>query len=417
MKYFRLLIMLACLVPLALLQACNKDEKEEPQHEGEYKHVFIFTGLAYNDLSSDIRTNLEDLCTGDIPYRDEGNAVLAFMHNTAGYKDYSVPNPPRLIQIYKKRKTEEVVLDTLKTYPSNFISASAQGITNVLTDVKDKFPSKEYGLLLSSHATGWIPVGYTSSSEPNITTQGVVVEEKEFDYSAWPATRSVGAQNRKGENRYEIDIQDFAKAIPMKLDYIIFDACLMGGIEVAWELKNVCDHLVVSPTEVLAAGMSYTRLTERLFDPMGPKLEDVCRDYFNYYDLGSEDMRYATISLIDEKQLDDLCDAVKAIRQRHSDEVAHLESRASKEVQPYFYDNKRWFYDLRDWAVKVGADEDELFRLDAALAKAVVYHAETPTFFSEELKDCCGLSTYISMPNKPMLNSYHQSYAWSQAIK
>ena len=64
----------------------------------------------------------------------------------------------------------------------------------------------------------------------------------------------------KGKMVEEIEIKDLANAIPYKLDYILFDACLMATVEVAWELRNVCDYLAVSPCEIPAAGFDFRNL-------------------------------------------------------------------------------------------------------------------------------------------------------------
>ena len=52
-----------------------------------------------------------------------------------------------------------------------------------------------------------------------------------------------------------IEIADLPGAIPMHLDFIIMDACLMGCVEVAYELRDKCDILIFSPTEILSSGI------------------------------------------------------------------------------------------------------------------------------------------------------------------
>ena len=84
-----------------------------------------------------------------------------------------------------------------------------------------------------------------------------------------------------------MELPDFAEAIPMKLDYILFDACLMGGIEVAYELRGKCSLLGFSQTEVLAEGLDYKTLTQHLLQKEKPYPEGVCADYFTQYDIQS----------------------------------------------------------------------------------------------------------------------------------
>ena len=54
-----------------------------------------------------------------------------------------------------------------------------------------------------------------------------------------------------------MDVLEMVRAITIHLDYIIFDACLMGGIEVAYELRNVADKIGFSQAEILAHGFPY----------------------------------------------------------------------------------------------------------------------------------------------------------------
>ena len=56
------------------------------------------------------------------------------------------------------------------------------------------------------------------------------------------------------------------KARGNKTDILGFDACLMGGIEVAYELAGKCDRLGFSQAEVLAEGFNYKTLGEITVD-------------------------------------------------------------------------------------------------------------------------------------------------------
>ena len=47
-------------------------------------------------------------------------------------------------------------------------------------------------------------------------------------------------------------------------DYILFDACLMSQVEVAYELRDTADYLILSPAEVMSAGFPYFKITKYL---------------------------------------------------------------------------------------------------------------------------------------------------------
>ena len=132
-------------------------------------------------------------------------------------------------------------------------------------------------MIFSSHATGYLPSGYYTN--PNgykfkksamLRSRGIPAPvpyiEPDFDPSL-PMVKSIGQDQvgpSNGRVSYEMELADFAEAIPMKLDYILFDACLMGGIEVAYELRGKCGQVGFSQAEVLAEGFDYKKLTQHL---------------------------------------------------------------------------------------------------------------------------------------------------------
>lgn len=410
MKNFRTIAASAALMMLMLcLVACERDEPEE---KGEYREVMIYCGLGYNNLSTYIRDNLEQLSLGNLPYASSDKAIVAFCHNTAPGGGYTVNNPPVLLQFCKRDGRNAV--DTLKVYPSGMNSATAESLTSALTDIRELFPSRRYGMVFSSHSTGWTPVGYKAGDEgTSLWSTPADSPQEEF-----PLTKSLGSQFvGSSRNNLEMDIRDFAAAIPMKLDYIIFDSCLMGCVEAAWELRDVCDHLVFSPTEVLAEGFIYKTMPWYLLAGAKPDLMSVCKDYFDYYDSQSGTSRSATVTLLDCSGLERLAETFSWIVSAHREGFDNI-SRSN--VQPYFYSSgsstKDWFYDLRDAAREAGADATELSRLDAALNACIKYHAETEYFFKTPLERCCGLSTYLPSPTREELTSYYKGLGWNRAV-
>ena len=186
-------------------------------------------------------------------------------------------------------------------------------------------------------------------------------------------------------------------------------------METAFELRGVCDRLVFSPTEILAAGMVYKTLSWDMFSGAKPDLETYCREYYDYYNAQSGSYRSATVALVECGKLDALADAFGAIVAAHRD---RLTTDLTGTVQRYYYGSSklRFFYDLRDLADQLGATSAEMDRLDDALAQAVTYHAETPTFFDLELERCCGLSVYIPDPRRPRLNAFYRTLTWNDRV-
>ena len=67
-----------------------------------------------------------------------------------------------------------------------------------------------------------------------------------------PITKTFGIEQSLYGGTLEMEITDLASAIPMHLKCIVFDACLLGGVEVAYELRNLCDKICFSSLRCLA---------------------------------------------------------------------------------------------------------------------------------------------------------------------
>lgn len=385
------------LLAAVVLAACNGIN---PPFEGTYDQVLIYYGMGYNNLSGNLRTNLLDELKSDVlPGLHREKAIVAFVHNTATSGNYTTPNAPVLMRFYRDASGKGAV-DTLKVYDDMAVSASGESIRRVLCDIQDAFPAKHYGMLISSHGSGWLPAGYGKSSER-------------------ASARAIGNQysgSGSSVTTQWVTVPELARAIPMHLDYMILDVCLAGAVEVAWELKDVADRLVVSPAEILTSGMGYSMLSWDMLAWENPDLEGYCRTYYDYYNSKSGTYRSGTISLVECAKLPALAEAFSVVLDAHRDALVY--SQLASSVQRYYYATSAlpFFYDLRDLAAQIGASPDELARLDAALAEAVPVHYETPTFFDLRLDRCCGLSTYLPDPSRPTLNGYYKALGWNQTV-
>jgi len=396
------------LLAVVFLVGCNGIERP---FKGTYDQVLVYYGMGYNNLSGNLKTNLDQLRSDVLPGLSYDKAIVAFCHNVASSGNYSTPSAPVLMRFFRGSDGKPVT-DTLKVYDDMTLSASKESIRRVLNDVRELFPAHRYGMVVSSHGTGWLPPRYNANSEVPHTMRLALPKPAQ----PWPETKAIGNQYvGSSANSTWVELPDFARAIPMHLDYLILDTCLSGAVEVAYELKDVCDRLIVSPAEILTAGMVYSTLSWDMFAGKDPDLDTYCEEYYQYYDSQSGSYRSGTITMVECDKMDALAESFRAILDAHRDALKDSELRSA--VQRYFYGSSalRFFYDLRDLGARLGASAAELERLDAALAAAVPYHAETPTFFDLSLDRCCGLSVYIPESARPQLNDYYRSLAWNRA--
>lgn len=390
------------------------------------RKVLLLYSAGFNSISSFLKEDIEDLSKGWLPSRQRSNdVVLVYSHQTSARGQYNSTTEPVLFRMYS-HSDGTVIRDTLAVYESGTISASATQLNNVLTYVKENFPARSYGMIFSSHATGYLPEGFYSNSNNyhfsenmkkswgiHRTEKPVPVPYVEPEQNpGLPQVKSIG-QDVNGNLSYEIDIRDFAAAIPMKLDYLLFDACLMGGIEVAYELAGKCDRLGFSQAEVLAEGFNYTTLSSHLLgnrtesDPMS-----VCKDYFTQYDIQEGVYRSATISLIDCNNLEPLAETCGRLFEKYSDNLKNV--RAS-EVQRYYRGSTHWFYDLESILVNAGISDSELDQLHGALEECILYKAATPSFMNEFLiHTFSGFSMYLPSNGHAELDKYYKTLKWNK---
>ena len=299
------------LLAAVLLAGCNGIDRP---FTGTFDQVLIYYGMGYNNLSGNLRTNLDQLRTDVLPGLSYDKAIVVFCHNTVVSGNYKTYNEPVLMRFYRGSDGKPVT-DTLKVYDNMDVSASKESMRQVLEDVKERFPARRYGLLVSSHGTGWLPPGYNYNSEaPRQTRRKALAQPAQ----PWPETKAIGNQYLgSSANTTWVQLEDFAGAIPMHLDYLILDNCLSGAVELAYELKDVCDRFVVSPAEILTAGMVYSTLSWDMFAGGNPDLRTYCREYFQYYDAQSGNHRAGTVTLVESAGLDALAGAFGAIVDAH----------------------------------------------------------------------------------------------------
>ena len=258
----------------------------------EYESVMILYSDGYNDLMSYLKEDIFDLTKGWVPDKQSDKAIVVISSLAAARGNYSTPTKPSMLQIYKNKG--QVQVDTLRYYSETMKLSDPDDMKIILNDLDELFKAKHYGAVMSSHASGWVPEGYyrnpdafESGNTYMMRRASADFERERLEYPDDPAVKSFGGTYRKEESEvvaYEIDLPELAhQCFPFHLDYLIFDACLMGGVEVAYELKDLADYVVFSQAEILADGLDYVKLSSRLLEGDSPDVVAVADDFFEQY--------------------------------------------------------------------------------------------------------------------------------------
>lgn len=371
-----IVVICALVIPLS---SCEKSDVKEP----DLDRVILLYMAANNNLSSYAEYNLSALTQGYIP-SDESRQILLVYQHLEG-------KSPKLVRMFKE--TDGTIKEEVVAQYDDHNSATGDVLRVVLGKIKAVFPSKEYGLILWSHATGWLPQGYYNS------VQHAAFFEDPFK----EIVKSFGE-----DRGIEMEIKELKDALPFRFSFIIFDCCLMGGVETLFELKDKADYIIASPTEILANGFPYRVVMEPLFKPR-IQLDRACELFYQYYDSQFGVNKSATIALYKTDKVEQLSAVCKSIFDNHR---GALESITTDGLQPYFRLNKRWYWDLSDFIHSI-ATPQEREQFDNALNQVVIGKWNTPNFLDIEINTFSGLSTYVQSPKNSYLDNFYKDFGWN----
>ena len=430
-KRMSLLWKAGMILAAVLLAVSCSDPCDQPDEPDSYGKVMIVYSAGYNNLSSYLAQNVNDLNKGYVPDKKDRDVILVVSRRTLrNASNYSDQTSPYLFRVYKQKNA--VVRDTLWSMPPGTTLLDKDAMRSFLSKIRDLFPAESYGMVFASHSNGWLPNGYYADPSAFDGRSGVrkaagpiVANFPDYQEEGLLLTRSLGPESYMTGGKlysHEMSVSDMASAIPMHLDYLIFDSCLMGGVEVAYELKDVVTKLGVSQAEVLAEGLDYKTLAEHLLKGV-PDPEAVCRDYYEQYNVQSGLYHSATTALIDCSRLDDLARACKPLFEKYREDIRALDKRV---VQGFGGARKPWYFDLLDIFEEAGVPAGELFGVEAALSRCVPYKSHTGQYYSVyagefsgggviPITAFCGLTMYLPSAGSAYLDEFYRTLAWNKA--
>lgn len=373
------------LLILSLVTGCSAEDEiySVRPPSGEYvegRTVLVYM-CAQNSLGADSRhrSDSAELADGR-RYLADKDRLLVYMDDGAMPRIYLYTRDeqqPRLVRQWTE--------DICSTNPGTF--------AEVLNWIRENYPSREYGLVMWSHADGWLPATDKNYVRP---------------YSFGIDT---GYSSMRGDKGPQMDVRDMARAIVssgIHLRYIFFDACLMQNIETCYALRGVTDYVIASPMSIPAAGAFYThQMQNGLFaaDPaeiVGTYWKDVTDEalWNDYDDYG------IVISAVRTGQLEELA-ALTAEMLPHSSAAREFWPDVS-DVQYYQAYTSNYFYrphnyDMRDVMRRLLPAEDYV-RMDRLLDEIVVRKEATDCFWigpgywtygTVDKEHYCGLSMFV----------------------
>lgn len=348
--------------------------------------VLVYIG-ADNNLSNTANSNIYSMNSCISSGMDNYN-LLVFVDR----RDVA----PALLHIHNFK------IDTVAKYPERDTS-DPMVLNEVIDDVLANWKAEQYGLVMWSHGTGWLPTNMLHYVAPNM------------NYS--PARRAFAWEDRKGQTpSYScMELDGLVEAIPDDVfDFIVFDACYMGNVEVAYALRNKASQIVSSCYEIVSYGFPYHTVTRDLLT--GNVLKS-CNEFYKYYNSMSGWEQMAGISLVKTEGLDSLARCFRKIIAEYGDTIPGMDVSG---IQCFDRFKNHVFYDLLDFVEEICPNTGYLNEFRLQLGECVPYNISTPYIFHgdrEEIKvnSYCGLSVYIPRPEYEAsgLNEAYRKTEWS----
>ena len=376
--------------------------------------VFMFFPWS-NSLLSDFRRTVEDMQTVVAQRSMKDERVMVFM----------ATSEREAVLFELKKQNGRCLTDTLRRY-SDRPFTSRQWLTSLFSEVMTLAPASRYGMVVGCHGLAWVPVQGQRSArkrlgsqerideednlykeeridkeelykEERIDKEGLYKEERidkegddlmHFEVQGPVTTRFIGGTYPETQ----IETTDLADAMAdagFHTEYILFDACYMSSVEVAYELKDVTHYLIASPTEVISYGFPYITMGKHLLGT--PNYKGIVDSFISFY--SSYNLPYGTVAVTDCTQLD----ALAAIAQQIN--AAAAEQLVPNGVQIMDGYSPTLFYDLGHLMSLKDAGTVLTAAFAEQIEKTVPYKGHTGQYFTTlkdapvDIKHYSGLNT------------------------
>ena len=379
--------------------ACSDDDAipSPPPPYAESRTVMVYM-VAENSLNGN--------ATADV-----GEMLLGMNNDTlyAGDKLVIYLDDVKLPRIYVIDKTTKKILlselEPVWKYDEDVNSSSATQLAAFIDFATTHYPADSYGLVMWSHASGWIPSTYNGDKSLSM--------RKSFGVD--------NGRNNTNNSGNQMEISDMANALDgYAFDFIFFDACLMQNIEVAYELRHSAKHIIASPAEIPAPGANYKTLMKVMF-----RKDDYVSQMLSAYELEYRKTYGLVISSVDTSELDDFAEYMKGIVDEHRSDLLALNASSLLNYMHW----GQWRNDYPDGldmqGVMLNVLNEEEFTAWKEKADKIFTCMQNGRWYSSyqsvnkiDAAQCCGVSMYIPF-EKYAFCSFRDAYlntSWAKAV-
>lgn len=307
---------------------------------------------------------------------------------------------PRLVEL-KRQNDGTVTENIIREYDDGRNSVGLQETIEVFqTAFTARYQAESYGLIYWSHADGWLP------------------------YPTSASTRWVGQDTGNGDHRMNISefVTVLENAAP-HLDFILFDACFMSSMEVAYEIRKHTRYIIACPTQNPGPGAPYELIVPLMTKSDAPA--SIMQTYYNDYAEIYDENRTVTnenwtggvaLTLTETAQVEQLAKVTQELLSTHT--AKDYPTNLYRQV--YNYDKRYGAYGYYDMAEAMQAilTEEEYATWKAAFDSTFTY-LTTPKTYSNgnpnglySMEGTCGVTHYLPDTDYSTLQSSYQELMW-----
>lgn len=364
------LLALVCLITLASGVFYSCDEGEDISQVNQ-QTVVIFMPWSGN-LYEFFKENIDSIKSAIVANKGTGKSrVMLFLSKNT--------QTSTLSELVYNTKTGKCDVVDIREYTGNSYT-SADGITDILNEVKSYADALNYAMIIGCHGTGWTPKSAWKNYPFEAKRHGALPRyETSCDEEPPLQTRFYGAI---GNASFQTDISELAQGIAnagIKMQYILFDDCYMANVETAYELRNVTNFLLASTSEVMAFGMPYHTMWKSLCTPT-PNYANAVNAFVNFYKTYSDYGRkanYGTLSAIDCRVMDKVAAIMREINQSST-----WDDEKSNSLETLDGFAPTLFYDFGSYLTNYCSDAMTLNKMNDELSELVKATQKTDTIFT-----------------------------------
>lgn len=202
---------LTVLIALALIVSCSSDDGGDDNGGGQAKWTIMLYGAGNNDL--DLANNGTSYIVQDVQDMQkvgsqQGLNMIAMVSRYGGGGNARYYK----VEYHPSENPNQISSPELENLGTRDMS-DPQTLRNFINYCKANFPAERYHLIIDDHGAGW-----PGSCSDDLAGAGGLL--------TLPETREAIASSDLG-----------------RVDILTWHACLMGMVEVAYELRSVCEYM------------------------------------------------------------------------------------------------------------------------------------------------------------------------------